>query len=54
MRFTLPGSREMIRSRSARCALQMVRFHLMGVPLEALSWGERGAPDRSMEDSAAP
>jgi hypothetical protein len=31
--FNFPGDREMIRDRSAKMALTMLRFHLLGKPL---------------------
>lgn len=39
--FRLPGNRPVVRDRAAKCALQMLRFHLMGIPLSELSWGRR-------------
>jgi len=41
-RFVLPGTRENVRDRAAKCALQMIRLHLMGQPLELIRWGSRG------------
>ena len=32
-RFLFPGDREMIRDRSAKMALTMLRYHLMGRPM---------------------
>jgi PncC family amidohydrolase len=31
--FNFPGDREMVRDRSAKMALTMLRFHLLGKPL---------------------
>jgi competence/damage-inducible protein CinA-like protein len=39
--FILPGDRRAVRDRSAKCALQMVRFHLLGVPLSEIRWARR-------------
>lgn len=40
MRLLLPGEREMVRDRAAKCAIQLVRFLVMGVGPEAMGWGE--------------
>ncbi len=37
----LPGDREQIRDRAAKCAMQMLRFHIMGIPLDELRWGRK-------------
>lgn len=43
----LPGSRDAVRDRAAKCALQLLRLHLLGEPLEYVRWarqpGERSA-----------
>ncbi|MAE64405.1 MAG: competence/damage-inducible protein A [Phycisphaeraceae bacterium] len=41
VRFVLPGDRESVRQRSAKCALQMARFHLLGISLDELHFGRR-------------
>ncbi len=38
----LPGFREMVRDRAAKSALQMLRLHLMGEPIQTLSWATQG------------
>jgi nicotinamide-nucleotide amidase len=38
------GDRAAIRDRSAKCALQMLRFHIMGVPLDEVQWLKRAGP----------
>jgi nicotinamide-nucleotide amidase len=40
-RLALGGDREIIRDRAAKSALQLLRFHLLGVPLETLALGTR-------------
>lgn len=37
----LAGGRETIRDRSARCALQMLRLHLLGEPVDLIQWAKR-------------
>lgn len=37
----LSGSRETIRDRSAKCALQLLRLHLMGESLDHVKWASR-------------
>jgi len=39
--YYLPGDREQIRDRAAKCAMQMLRFHIMGIPLDELRWGRK-------------
>lgn len=34
----LPGQREVVRDRAAKCALQWLRFHLLGLRSDQLSW----------------
>jgi len=41
MRFQLPGDRAAVRDRSAKCALQMIRLHALGRPLDLIRWGRR-------------
>ncbi|MEX2212661.1 MAG: competence/damage-inducible protein A [Phycisphaeraceae bacterium] len=41
--FLLPGDREAVRDRAAKCALAMLRFHVMGVPLDELKWARTAA-----------
>ncbi|HEX7011052.1 MAG TPA: competence/damage-inducible protein A [Phycisphaeraceae bacterium] len=41
--FRLMGDREAIRDWSAKCALQMLRLHLLGQPLELIAWAQRPA-----------
>lgn len=41
LRFQLPGNRETVRDRAAKCALQMLRFHLLGVDLNQIGWAKR-------------
>lgn len=43
VRFQLGGDRDTVRDRAAKCALQMVRLHLMNQPITLLDWG-RVAP----------
>jgi len=38
---TMPGDRASVRDRSAKCALQLLRLHLMGVELDELKWARR-------------
>ena len=40
MRLQLPGTRQTIRDRAARCALQMLRLHLLNQPLNLIQWGQ--------------
>lgn len=40
----LPGSRQAVRDRAAKCALQLLRFHLLGEPMELLRWARPPAP----------
>ncbi|MFP4223826.1 MAG: competence/damage-inducible protein A [Phycisphaeraceae bacterium] len=40
LRLTLPGGRGAVRDRAAKCALQMLRLHLLGEPLSRLRWGK--------------
>jgi len=40
IRLHLPGDRAAVRDRTAKAALQLLRLHLLDVPLEELSWGE--------------
>ena len=42
-RLQLPGSRASVRDRSAKSALQLLRFHLLGEPLEQLRWVRNAA-----------
>jgi len=39
--FLLPGDREQVRDRAAKCALQMLRFHAMGVSIDELRWARK-------------
>ena len=39
--FMLPGDREQVRDRAAKAALQLLRFHTMGVSLDEMRWGRR-------------
>ena len=42
----LPGDRSSVRDRSAKCALQLLRLHLMGEDLEHVKWAKKvSAPD---------
>ncbi|MCE9589237.1 MAG: competence/damage-inducible protein A [Planctomycetes bacterium] len=43
MRFDLGNVREIVRDRAAKSAMQMVRFHLMGLPIDNLTLGRRVA-----------
>jgi len=43
MRFHLPGDRAAVRDRAAKCALQMIRLHLMNEPLTHIRWGNPAA-----------
>jgi nicotinamide-nucleotide amidase len=45
MHFQLPGNREAIRDRAAKCALQMVRLHVLGEPLTHMRWGTVAEPE---------
>lgn len=38
----LPGGRPSVRDRAAKCALQWLRLHVMGEPVEKLTWLTRG------------
>jgi nicotinamide-nucleotide amidase len=38
----MAGDRETIRDRSAKCALQLLRLHLLGEDLDLLRWAQRG------------
>jgi nicotinamide-nucleotide amidase len=40
MHFQLPGDRAAVRDRAAKCALQMIRLHLLGEALTEISWGK--------------
>lgn len=40
-RLDLGGGRDMIRDRAAKSALQLLRLHLLGVPLESLTFAQR-------------
>ena len=42
MLFQLPGDRDTVRDRAARCALQMLRFMLLDQSLDDMAWGKRG------------
>ena len=35
---SLNGSRDRVQDRSVKCALQMLRYHLLGRPLEGIHW----------------
>ena len=37
-RANLNGSRDRVQDRSVKCALQMLRYHLLGRPLEGIHW----------------
>ena len=37
--FVLPGGRDDVRDRAAKCAMQMLRLHVLGVSLDELRWG---------------
>ncbi len=39
--FMLPGDREQVRDRAAKAAMQLIRFHVLGVPLEEMRWGRK-------------
>jgi len=39
--FTLGGERESIRDRAAKCALQLIRLHLLNQSFDLLRWGRR-------------
>ena len=39
--YHLPGDREQIRDRAAKCVMQMLRFQIMGVSLDELRWGRK-------------
>lgn len=39
--FVLPGDREQVRDRAAKAALQMMRFHTMGISLDEMRWGRK-------------
>ncbi|MEX0777736.1 MAG: competence/damage-inducible protein A [Phycisphaeraceae bacterium] len=41
LRLDLTGDREMIRDRAAKCALQMLRFSLLGESVDAMLWGRK-------------
>ncbi|MFW6028173.1 MAG: competence/damage-inducible protein A [bacterium] len=43
----LPGSRAAVRDRSAKCALQLLRLHLLGEPLEHLRWARPPAKEQN-------
>ena len=43
----MPGDRSAIRNRSAKAAAQLIRFHLLGVPLETMTWGRLESADQS-------
>lgn len=36
--FHLPGDRDTVRDRSSKCALQLLRFHLLGESIDRWSW----------------
>lgn len=44
----LPGNRETVRDRSAKCALQLLRLHLMGEDLAHVKWARR--PDNPADE----
>lgn len=44
LRLHLPGNREAVRRRAARYAMQLVRFHLLGISPEHLTSGRRDKP----------
>lgn len=39
--FILPGDREQVRDRAAKAAMQLLRFHAMGVSLDEMRWGRK-------------
>lgn len=43
LRCDLGGERDLVRDRAAKSAMQMLRFHLLNVPLESFSFGRRVA-----------
>lgn len=43
LRCDLGGEREMVRDRAAKSAMQILRFHLLGVPFEQFTFGKRVA-----------
>jgi nicotinamide-nucleotide amidase len=42
VRLLLGEGRRLVRDRAARCALQLLRFDLLGVPWEEMRWGRPG------------
>lgn len=50
-RFQLPGVREAVRDRAAKCALQMIRLHLLGKPLELIRWANNPASPEETTDT---
>ena len=44
--LALPGDRSAVRSRAAMAALQMIRLHLTGQPLDAIRWTRPPVPQR--------
>ena len=45
LRFQLPGDRETVRDRAAKCALQMLRFHMLSVDLNKIGWARQIEPN---------
>lgn len=42
----LPGGRSAVRDRAAKAAIQLLRFHLLGVPLDDMTWTRRDVNQR--------
>ena len=42
----LPGTRPAVRDRAAKCALQLLRLHLLGEPLDRLRWARQPAEEQ--------
>ena len=38
LRFQLHGERQVVRDRTVKSALQLLRLHVMNVPLESIGW----------------
>lgn len=49
----LPGAREAVRDRAAKSALQLLRLHLLGEPLDRLRWARPAAPAQRSDSRAA-
>ena len=45
MQLNVGGSRDMVRDRAGKCALQMLRFDLLNQPLDQWTWGRRISED---------